>query len=94
VPGDCTVLVIDGPRLDYTEPVVKAIGSYVEKGGRALFMLDPPLKMGRMDIAANAGPRQAARKLGRYGEQRHGAGHERGGAVVRAGPGDAARYEL
>jgi ABC-type uncharacterized transport system involved in gliding motility auxiliary subunit len=55
VPGDCTVLVIDGPRLDYTEPVVKAIGSYVEKGGRALFMLDPPLKMGRMDIAANAG---------------------------------------
>jgi ABC-type uncharacterized transport system involved in gliding motility auxiliary subunit len=55
VPGDCTVLVIDGPRLDYTEPVVKAVGSYVEKGGRALFMLDPPLRMGRMEIAANAG---------------------------------------
>ncbi|MGO9097072.1 MAG: GldG family protein [Bryobacteraceae bacterium] len=55
VPGDCTVLVIDGPRLDYTEPVVKAVGSYVEKGGRALFMLDPPLRMGRTEIAANAG---------------------------------------
>jgi ABC-type uncharacterized transport system involved in gliding motility auxiliary subunit len=55
VPGDCTVLVIDGPRLDYTDPAVKAIGSYVEKGGRALFMLDPPLRMGRTETGANAG---------------------------------------
>jgi ABC-type uncharacterized transport system involved in gliding motility auxiliary subunit len=54
VPGDCTVLVIDGPRLDYTDPAVKAVASYVEKGGRALFMLDPPLKVGRMEAAENA----------------------------------------
>jgi ABC-type uncharacterized transport system involved in gliding motility auxiliary subunit len=53
VPGDCTTLVVGGPTSDYQQPEVDAIKKYVEGGGRALFMLDPPLKMGREDIADN-----------------------------------------
>ena len=53
VPSDCTVLVIAGPTRDYQQPAVEAIKKYVENGGRAFFMLDPPLKMGRSEIADN-----------------------------------------
>ena len=53
VPGDCTVLVVGGPSGDYQQPEVDAIQKYVESGGRALLMLDPPLKMGHGDIADN-----------------------------------------
>ena len=53
VPSDCTVLVVGGPTNDYVQPEVDAIKKYVEDGGRALFMLDPPLKIGRTDIADN-----------------------------------------
>jgi len=53
VPSDCTVLVIGGPEADYQLPEVDAIKKYVEDGGRALVLLDPPLSMGRLDIAGN-----------------------------------------
>jgi ABC-type uncharacterized transport system involved in gliding motility auxiliary subunit len=53
VPSDCTVLVVAGPTRDYQQPEVDAIKKYVESGGRAFFMLDPPLKMGRSEIADN-----------------------------------------
>ena len=53
VPGDCTALVIGGPSSDYEQPEVDAIKKYVEDGGRALFLLDPPLKMGRLPIGDN-----------------------------------------
>ena len=53
VPGDCTTLVVAGPTRNYLQPEVDAIKKYVEDGGRAFFMLDPPLKMGRADIADN-----------------------------------------
>ena len=53
VPSDCTVLVIGGPEADYQLPEVDAIKKYVEDGGRALVLLDPPLNMGRLDIAGN-----------------------------------------
>ncbi len=53
VPSDCTVLVAAGPSGDYQQPEVDAIKKYVEGGGRALFLLDPPLKMGRSEIADN-----------------------------------------
>ncbi len=53
VPSDCTVLVAGGPREDYPQPEVDAIKAYVEGGGRALFLLNPPLKMGRAQIADN-----------------------------------------
>jgi ABC-type uncharacterized transport system involved in gliding motility auxiliary subunit len=53
VPADCTVLVVAGPSGDYLQPQVDAIKKYVEGGGRALLLLDPPLKMGRSEIADN-----------------------------------------
>ena len=53
IPNDCTVLVVAGPSGDYQQPEVDAIKKFVEDGGRALFMLDPPLKMGRSEIADN-----------------------------------------
>ncbi|MBV9179904.1 MAG: GldG family protein [Acidobacteria bacterium] len=53
VPGDCTTLVIAGPTRNYQQPEVDAIKKYVEEGGRAFFMLDPPLKIGRSEIADN-----------------------------------------
>jgi len=53
VPADCTVLVVAGPKYDYTQPEVDAIKSYVENGGRALFLIDPPLKLGRDDYSGS-----------------------------------------
>src|ERR1700730_13812318 len=53
VPNDCTTLVVAGPTRNYEQPEVDAIKKYVEDGGRALLMLDPPLKLGRSEIADN-----------------------------------------
>ncbi len=53
VPGDCTTLVIAGPTRNYEQPEVDAIKKYVEDGGRTLFLLDPPLKLGNDEIADN-----------------------------------------
>jgi ABC-type uncharacterized transport system involved in gliding motility auxiliary subunit len=53
VPADCTTLVVAGPTHDYQRPQVDAIRSYVENGGRAFFMLDPPIQFGRSAVAAN-----------------------------------------
>jgi ABC-type uncharacterized transport system involved in gliding motility auxiliary subunit len=53
VPSNCTVLVVAGPTADYQQPAVDALKKYVEEGGRALFLLGPPLKMGRLEIADN-----------------------------------------
>ena len=53
VPTDCTTLVIAGPTKNYEQPEVEAIKKYVENGGRAFFLLDPPLKLGHEEIADN-----------------------------------------
>jgi ABC-type uncharacterized transport system involved in gliding motility auxiliary subunit len=53
VPGECTTLVVAGPTKNYEQPEVDAIKKYVEDGGRAFFMLDPPLKLGHEEIADN-----------------------------------------
>lgn len=53
VPGDCTTLVVAGPTRNYEKPEVEAIEKYVEDGGRALLMIDPPLKLGHAEIADN-----------------------------------------
>ena len=47
IPADCTVVVIGGPQSDYVQPAVDAIKKYVEQGGRAMILLDAPLKFGR-----------------------------------------------
>jgi len=53
VPSSCTVLVVGGPTRNYEQPQVDAVKKYVEDGGRAFFMLSPPLKVGRFAIADN-----------------------------------------
>jgi len=47
IPKDCTIVVVPGPKRDYIQLEVDALKNYVEDGGRALFLLDPPLKFGR-----------------------------------------------
>jgi ABC-type uncharacterized transport system involved in gliding motility auxiliary subunit len=54
VPSDCSVLLVAGPRNDYTPNEVTAIKSYVEGGGRAMILLDPPLDFQREHISENA----------------------------------------
>ncbi len=54
VPPDCTVLIIAGPTHDYQQPEVDAIKQYVEDGGRALVMVDPPLKIGKSETSDNS----------------------------------------
>jgi ABC-type uncharacterized transport system involved in gliding motility auxiliary subunit len=46
IPKECTILVVGGPKRNYLQPAVDAIKAYVEGGGHALIMLDPPLKFG------------------------------------------------
>ena len=53
VPADCTVVVVGGPKSDYLQPEADALKNYVEAGGRAIFMLDPPLKIGLDEIGDN-----------------------------------------
>jgi len=53
IPADCTIVVAGGPKRDYVPPAVAALKNYVEGGGRALFMLDPPLKFGQ-EVDENA----------------------------------------
>jgi ABC-type uncharacterized transport system involved in gliding motility auxiliary subunit len=53
IPASCTILVIGGPHRDYIQPEVDAIKNYVENGGRALIMLDPPLKFARQEVDDN-----------------------------------------
>lgn len=53
IPKECTVVVVAGPRRDYIQPEVDALKNYVENGGRALFMLDPPLKFARQETDEN-----------------------------------------
>ncbi len=55
VPAGCKLIVVAGPRVDYPQPVVDGLKKYVEAGGRAVFLSDPPLKTGKESIAENAG---------------------------------------
>jgi ABC-type uncharacterized transport system involved in gliding motility auxiliary subunit len=43
VPADASVLIIAGPTSDFLKPEVDAIRTYLRKGGKALFLLDPPV---------------------------------------------------
>ncbi len=42
VPADASVLVVAGPRTDFFPPEVESLKRYLVKGGKVLFMLDPP----------------------------------------------------
>ncbi len=53
IPASCTAILIAGPTTNFEQPEVSAIQGYVENGGRAMFLLDPPLHMGPQVIADN-----------------------------------------
>jgi len=53
IPKDCLIVVVGGPTRDYTAPEVAALKNFVENGGRAVFMIDPPIKLGREEIDEN-----------------------------------------
>lgn len=44
IPDDATLLVIAGPKTDYTTPEVDAIKAYLAHGGKLMLMLDPQEK--------------------------------------------------
>jgi len=43
VPADASVVIIAGPTSDFLAPEVDALRTYLRKGGKALFLLDPPV---------------------------------------------------
>src|SRR6185312_8324168 len=45
--------VAAGPTHHYAQPEVAAIQKSVENGGRAMFLLDPPLQLGNDNTAPN-----------------------------------------
>jgi ABC-type uncharacterized transport system involved in gliding motility auxiliary subunit len=53
IPADCTVVVIPGPRFDYTQPAVDAIRKNVENGGHVLIMLEAPVKLASGEVSEN-----------------------------------------
>ena len=53
IPKDCTVLVSGGPKLGYFAAEVAAIKAYIERGGRALFLLDTPIRIGPQEGGEN-----------------------------------------
>jgi len=54
IPKDCTMVIVGGPSRDYLQPSVDTLKNYVENGGKAIIMLDPPLKFAKQNIDENA----------------------------------------
>ena len=42
VPADAAVVVVAGPTADYLAPEIDSLRKYLNKGGKVLFMVDPP----------------------------------------------------
>ena len=53
IPQTCTVVIVGGPTRDYLPTEITALKNYVENGGRALFMVDPPLKFSGNGVDEN-----------------------------------------
>ena len=54
IPQECMIVVVPGPTHDYLQREVDAIKTFVEKGGRAFIMLDPPLQFAKPQTDENA----------------------------------------
>lgn len=48
IPSDCSVLVLAGPKKEYLQSEVETIVDYLERGGNALFLLDPRWPVSRL----------------------------------------------
>ncbi len=55
VPQDCSVLVVAGPKNPLLPEEEKLIDEYLDKGGKTLFMLDPPPAVGMKEFMAKYG---------------------------------------
>ena len=53
IPKECMLVVVAGPTHDYIAPEVEALKKFVEEGGRAMFLLDPPLMFAKQEIDEN-----------------------------------------
>jgi len=53
IPKDCMIVVVGGPSRDYIQPEADALKKFVEDGGRAVFLLDPPLMFAKQEIDEN-----------------------------------------
>jgi ABC-type uncharacterized transport system involved in gliding motility auxiliary subunit len=42
VPADASVLVVAGPKTDFFPPEIEMLTAYLGRGGKVLFLLDPP----------------------------------------------------
>ncbi|MBE3072457.1 MAG: GldG family protein, partial [Acidobacteria bacterium] len=42
VPADASLVVVAGPKTDYLPTEIDALRAYLQRGGKCLFMLDPP----------------------------------------------------
>ncbi len=51
VPEDASVLVIAGPKTDFFAAEVEALKRYLAKGGKVLFLLDPPDRADAAEVA-------------------------------------------
>ena len=52
VPADASVVIIAGPTIDYLPSEIELLRDYLEAGGKALFLLDPPSDPETTDQAA------------------------------------------
>lgn len=50
IPATCQVVMLGGPRLALTDAAVTGLQNFVQKGGRALLLLTPALKLEREQI--------------------------------------------
>ena len=52
VPSDCNVLVVAGPRTNLVGNEQEAVLNYLERGGRAVFLVNPDYPQERADLSA------------------------------------------
>ena len=50
IPEDCTVLVINGPKVALFQSELDTIQAFLQNGGKALFLLDPEPSFGFLDL--------------------------------------------
>jgi gliding motility-associatede transport system auxiliary component len=49
IPIGCGMVLVAGPKHDYLPPEIDTIRTFVDNGGRAMFMLDPGVKLPNLD---------------------------------------------
>jgi len=55
VPEDASILVVAGPKSDFVEPELRALESYLSKGGKVLMMMEPVSSPGLKTLLAKYG---------------------------------------